>query len=49
MKMRKSVKFVKKNFKINAILVYDKIVVKGNFRKQWLLFLFTITLEKLYT
>ena len=32
-----------------AILVYDKIVVKGDFRRRRLLFLFIIILEGLYT
>ena len=32
-----------------AILLFDKIVVKGNFRRRRLLFLFIIILEELYT
>ena len=44
----KSVKSLRSQGKY-AILVYDKIVVKGNFRKRCLLFLFIITLEELYT
>ena len=32
-----------------AILVYDKTVVKGNFRRRRLLLLFIIILEELYT
>ena len=32
-----------------AILVYDKIVIKGNFRRRRLLFLFIIILAGLYT
>ena len=44
----KSVKSLKSQGRY-AILVYDKIVVKGNFRKQGYLFLFVIILEELYT
>ena len=44
----KSVKSLRSHGKY-AILVYDKIVVKGNFRRRRLLFLFIIILEKLYT
>ena len=44
----KSVKSLRRQGKY-AILVYDKIVVKGNFRRRRLLFLFIIILEELYT
>ena len=44
----KSVKLLRSQGKY-AILVYDKIVVKGNFRRRRLLFLFIIILEGLYT
>ena len=44
----KSVKSLRSQGKY-AILVYDKIVVKGNFRRRRLLFLFIIILEELYT
>ena len=44
----KSVKLLRSQGKY-AILVYDEIVVKGNFRRRRLLFLFIIILEELYT
>ena len=44
----KSVKLLRSQGKY-AILVSDKIVVKGNFRRRRLLFLFIIILEGLYT
>ena len=44
----KSVKWLRSQSKY-AILIYDKTVVKENFRKQWLLFLLAIILEELYT
>ena len=44
----KSVKLLRSQGKY-AILVYDKTVVKGNFRRRRLLFLFIIILEELYT
>ena len=44
----KSVKLLKSQGKY-TILVFDKIVVKGNFRRRRLLFLFIIILEELYT
>ena len=44
----KSVKLLRSQGKC-AILVCDKIVVKGNFRRRRLLFLFIIILEELYT
>ena len=44
----KSVKLLRSQGKY-AILVYNKIVVNGNFRRRRLLFLFIIILEGLYT
>ena len=44
----KSVKSLRRQGKY-AILVYDKTVVKGNFRRRRLLLLFIIILEELYT